>query len=88
MAASPTNRVETWVSWTLKLTWAIYFIGGLYLVGPILAWGLGGLAVLALYLGPAMPAGLRATGPIPPVIWAWLAGMTAMLVTLWIGHID
>lgn len=31
---------------------------------------------------------LRATGAIPPVVWAWLLGMFVMLVALWAGHMD
>ncbi len=59
------------------------------LISPktVLAWVIGALAGLSLYLGPAIRADLRATGTPPPVIWAWAAGMLAMLVTLWIGHL-
>ncbi|MEM9147412.1 MAG: O-antigen ligase domain-containing protein [Pseudomonadota bacterium] len=72
------------ISWT----WAFYLIGALYIIGPVLAWVLGGLALLTLYLGPAVRSDLRATGPVPPVVWAWILSMGAMLVILWIGHID
>ena len=73
---------------TLLWTWAFYAIGSLYVVGPVLAWLLGGLAVLALYLGPAMRADLRPSGRIPPVIWLWIAGMVVMLIALWVGHVN
>ena len=86
--AAPVNPVETWVARTIKFTWIFYAVGGLYLVGPVMAWGLGGLAMVALYMGQAMPPGMRAQSDVPPVIWAWLSGMVAMLVVLWIGHID
>lgn len=86
--AAPFTPVEAWVARTIKFTWLFYAVGGLYLVGPMMAWGLGGLALLALYLGRAMPPGIRAQSDVPPVIWAWLGGMAAMLVVLWIGHID
>ncbi len=82
------NPVERLVYKTLVYTWPLYAIGALYVVGPVLAWILGGLSVLSLFLGPAMRQDLRATGSIPPVIWAWIVGMFVMLVALWVGHFD
>ncbi len=84
----PANPAERLIFRVLILTWPFYAIGALYVVGPVLAWVLGGIAVLSLYLGPAMRADLRATGPIPPVIWAWILGMSVLLVTVWVGHYD
>jgi len=84
----PMNPAELLIYRTLVFTWPLYALGALYVVGPVLAWLLGGLAVLSLYLGPAMREDLRATGSIPPVIWAWLLGMFVMLVALWVGHMD
>jgi hypothetical protein len=82
------NPIERMVYRTLVLTWPFYAIGALYIVGPVLAWILGALAVLVLYLGTAVRADMRATGTIPPVIWAWILGMFVLLVALWIGHLD
>lgn len=85
---APQNPAETLIWKALVWTWPFYAVGALYIVGPVLAWVLGGGAVLSLYLGPAIRDDLRATGPIPPIIWAWIAGMAVMLVALWVGHID
>ena len=63
-------------------------MGALYVVGPVLAWVLGGIAALSLYLGAGMRHDLRATGAVPPLIWMWFAGMFVMLVALWVGHLD
>ena len=82
------NPAERLVYKTLVYTWPLYAIGALYVVGPVLAWVLGALAVLSLFLGPAMRPDLQATGSIPPVIWAWIIGMFVMLVALWVGHFD
>ena len=82
------NPIERLVYRTLVLTWPFYALGALYLVGPALAWVLAGLVVLVLYLGPAVRSDMRATGPIPPVIWGWLVGMFVMLIALWLGHLD
>jgi hypothetical protein len=78
---------ERLTSKTLVWTWGLYALGSLYVVGPVLAWVLGGLAVLSLYLGPAMRKDLRATGPIPMVVWVWIVGMAVMLIALWVGHV-
>ncbi|KCV83313.1 hypothetical protein ATO10_01090 [Actibacterium atlanticum] len=85
---APQNLVEVLIWKTLVWTWPLYAVGALYIVGPVLAWILGGLAVLSLYLGPAIRDDLRATGVIPPIVWGWIAGMAVMLVALWVGHID
>lgn len=73
---------------TLVWTWGLYAFGSLYVVGPVLAWVLGGFAIMALYLGPAMRDDLRPTGTIPAMVWLWIGGMFAMLVALWVGHIN
>lgn len=82
------NPIERFIYRTLTMTWPFYAVGALYVVGPVLAWLLGGLAVLILYLGPAVRADMRATGSIPPVVWGWIIGMAVMLFTLWVGHAD
>ncbi|MEM9811976.1 MAG: O-antigen ligase domain-containing protein [Pseudomonadota bacterium] len=88
MTARATNSAEAMVSWTIRATWPFYAIGALYVVGPVFAWLLAGLAFISLYLGPAMRPDLRPMGPIPPVVWGWVGGMLVMLVALWIGHLD
>lgn len=81
------NPAERMVWKTILWTWGFYAFGALYVVGPVVAWLLAGLAALSLYLGPAIREDLRAAGPVPPVVWAWCLGMLVMLVALWIGHI-
>ncbi|MBK5926136.1 O-antigen ligase domain-containing protein [Rhodobaculum claviforme] len=72
----------------LVWTWPLYLVGALYVLGPVLGWLIGALAALSLYLGPAIRADLRATGPVPGLVWLWGAGMAVMLVALWVGHLD
>lgn len=79
---------EALAHWTIVLTWLFYAVGGLYVAGPVVVWALGGLTALSLFLGPALGPGLRAVGLVPPLAWAWIAGMTVMLVALWIGHLQ
>jgi len=85
---TPQNPAETIIWHSLTLTWAFYALGALYVVGPVLAWVLAGLAALSLYLGKAIRDDLRATGPVPWLIWLWIAGMLVMLGALWVGHLD
>ena len=79
---------EALAFWTIAATWPFYMIGALYIIGPVIAWTLGGLAVLSLYLGPALRPDLRPACDIPPIVWAWIAGMFVMLLALWAGHIE
>ncbi|MCA0872922.1 O-antigen ligase domain-containing protein [Seohaeicola saemankumensis] len=88
MTLRPENPAERLIWTSLVWTWPFYALGALYVVGPVIAWLLGGLAVLTLYLGPAIREDLRATGPVPPVVWAWILGMLVMLIALWAGHLD
>lgn len=84
----PENLFEIIVWRTLTLTWVFYAFGALYVVGPALAWILAGFAGLSLYLGVAIREELRVTGPVPWLVWLWIAGMLVMLVALWVGHVD
>ncbi len=88
LSPHPANPAERLVASTLRRTWIFYGLGALYVVGPVIAWLLGALAVVSLYLGPAMRRDLRTTGPVPPVVWGWIVGMAVMLVALWAGHLD
>lgn len=88
MTLAPHNPAERLVYRTLTLTWPLYALGALYVVGPVLGWSLAGLTALVLYLGPAVRPDLRATGPVPGVVWLWIAGMGVMLIALWVGHLD
>ncbi|NRB17409.1 MAG: O-antigen ligase domain-containing protein [Rhodobacteraceae bacterium] len=85
---SPQNPAENIIYKALVWTWPFYAIGALYIVGPVLGWMLGALAILVAYIGPAARPDLRATTPIPPVVWAWMIGMAAMLIILWIGLLN
>lgn len=82
------NPVERFVFRALAYTWPFYALGALYVVGPVLAWLLAGLALLCLYLGNAVRDDMQVTGSIPPLIWAWSAGMFVMLIALWLGHLN
>jgi hypothetical protein len=73
------------VFFALALTWPIYLIGGLYVLGPVLAVGLSGLLCLRFYVsGSALNA--RAVPSAPIGVWVWALGMLFMLVALEVAH--
>ncbi len=82
------NPAEALCFWALALTWPLYAIGALYIVGPALGWILLAMVGASLYLGPAIRRDLQAAGPVPTVVWAWIIGTLSMLVALWIGHLN
>ncbi len=87
--AAPTHPqphlTERLITGTIGATWVLWLLGGLYLAGPALGWILALFAARAYYLAPALPA-VERPAPLPPAIWAWLGGMSAMLFILFAGH--
>lgn len=79
-ANHPQTPAERLIAGTIQWTWALWLIGGLYIVGPVLGWVLAGMVALALYLDQQNP------GAIPSNVWIWLAAMLAMLLILLVGH--
>ena len=81
---APEDRL---VFWALALTWPVYLLGGLYVLGPVLGVGLCGLAFMRWYVsGGVQPrGGLR---PVPAGVWVWIVGMMLMLVALEVGHFN
>lgn len=73
---------ERLISGAIIGTWAFYAIGALYIVGPALGWILAAMACSKLYFDKT------SQGPLPYSLSLWLWAMAAMLVVLWIGHIN
>ena len=74
---------EKLVSFSLAMTYPIYFIGGLYFLGSAI-----GYLLLTIFLLRAYLLMERPKIYIPRVIWIWVIGMLLMLLALWIAHID
>jgi hypothetical protein len=82
------ETVEERVVWhAIRATYLFYLLGALYVVAPVLAWS---LLLLLLWrawsngsCNPALPR-----GRLPLAIWLWIAGMSAMLLALVVGHLD
>jgi hypothetical protein len=83
----PQNFPESLLWYSIISTYGLYLIGGLYLVGPAIAW------ILLVYLiwqllqqTEQTPAAERIVIPWP--IWVWIAGMLIQQVALVMGHLD
>lgn len=83
----PQNPAEKLIVWSILSTWILWLAGGLYLLGPALAWILAALVAKDYYISPALPPEKRPR-PLGMPIWIWILGMAAMLIILLIGHIN
>ena len=81
----PPNDAERLIARTIQSTWLLWFVGGLYIAGPLLGWTLAFMAAKRLYLAPGLPIAERPPTP-PSLVILWLAGMLAMLLILLVGH--
>lgn len=81
----PESLSERLIVWAILSTWWLWLIGGLYILGPALAWILALIVAKDYYLAPGMAPEHRPF-PLTWPIWIWLIGMSVMLVALFIGH--
>lgn len=85
-AIRPETIEEQLVYWTIVGTWALWLLGTLYIVGPVV--GVILIAIVAArFLGlfgdqPAIPT------RIPFAVILWIVGMLAMLLALVVAHLD
>ena len=78
---------EQLIFWSLAVTYPVYIIGGLYVLGSVLGWLL--LAVFILRGFLTNGASLKGRwAQVSPLVWFWCLGMLAMLVALWVAHVD
>lgn len=83
----PENFAERMIWWSMKYTYAIWLVGGLYVVGSVLGWILLWYLIKQIRLQTAdMPESEKISIPIS--IWIWIIGMAAMEVALIAGHLD
>ncbi len=74
--------------WTFVLTWPLYLVGALFIIGPVIAWCLFFLYLCSAYLADSIRSDLELTGQIPLLIWVWIVGILVMLIALWVGHLN
>jgi hypothetical protein len=83
----PQTLEEHLIFWPVVTTWALWLLGLLYIVYPLLGMVLAGLG-LARWLGLVRGRASLLHRPLPLSVVIWCIGMTAMLVALIAGHID
>lgn len=81
----PENFAERLIVGTIKATWILWLVGGLYLAGPAIGWLLTFQALARYYVAPGLSAKDRPSA-VPVPVCFWLLGMAAMLIILWVGH--
>ena len=86
-AASPRAPEDYLVAIALLLTWPVYLIGGLYVLGPVLAVTLTAL-VFSRWLFVDIRQGAFPLNPAPAGLWVWIIGMFTMLIALEVAHIN
>lgn len=84
-AADTASLENHLIFWALVMTWPVYAIGGLYVLGPVLGVLLSALAIVRLYVRSA-PGHPKPAPIIPFGVWVWIAAMLVMLLALFIGH--
>ncbi len=83
----PENFPEKLVWYSTIWTYGFFLIGGLYIVGSVLAWILFFYLALKLWLETEeVPPSQRVV--IPFILWIWIIGMLVMEVALIMGHLD
>lgn len=83
-AHHPQTPAERLIALTIRSTWLLWLVGGLYIVGPLLGWTLAAMAAWRLYAGDALTQ--EPPRPLGIALWVWIASMIAMVIILWAGH--
>lgn len=83
----PHNVPERLVWWSIILTYPIWIIGGLYVVGSVLCWLLLVCLLIKILARMDHPEENEEIS-ISPVIWLWIIGMIIMQVALIAGHVN
>ena len=83
----PQNFPEQIIWYSLIGTYGFYLIGGVYILGPVIAW------ILLAYLGKKLweqddTTPVSEKIHIPMIIWLWVVGMLVQEVALIMGHLD
>jgi hypothetical protein len=83
----PENWPERMVWWSIVMTYPLWVIGGLYILGSALGWLLF-ICLIVMVLAQLDHPDEFDEIQISPVIWSWIIGMLVMEVALIAGHVD
>ena len=86
-ADHPQNIQEQIIFYAIISTWGLWLVGGLYIAGPVLGVALTAIVISTYFIAPGLAKEKRIKAP-NIFIWLWILGMFALLVILWIGHVD
>ncbi|MBV1908265.1 MAG: O-antigen ligase domain-containing protein [Kangiellaceae bacterium] len=83
----PENFEERVVWYSITYTYVFYLFGALYIVAPVIGWIMFAYLLKQLW---RQNGGEKLAQPIiiPIGVWVWVVAMLAMLIALWLGHID
>ncbi len=70
-------HAEKLIGAAMRWTFPLYFIGALYVSGPVLGWVLAGMVFV-----------IWRELELHPLVWVWIGGMLVMELALVIAHID
>jgi len=82
------NIEEQLVLYSLALTYPVYLLGGLYVLGSVIGWLLLFIFCFKIYLIGLKPGEIHPLVRVSPVVWLWVLGMLGMLVALLVAHVD
>jgi hypothetical protein len=80
---TPSTTEEKLIWYGLILTYPIYLIGSLYVLGSIIGW-----LILAMVIVRYWVEGAEDDAHIPVLVGVWIAGMLVMELSLLVGHIN
>jgi hypothetical protein len=83
----PDNFAERMVWFALVGTYGFYLIGGLYILGAVLAWVLL-VDLVKTWWDQADKPDSEGLFTVPWAVWIWIVGMVAMEIALIAGHLD
>lgn len=79
----PTSAEEKLVWFGLTLTYPLFSLGALYVMGSVIGWLIFAVVLLRCYIN-----GKTYKAVIPVIVWIWVIGSLLMLLALIIGHVN
>ena len=87
IAIKPQNLPEKLIWYYIICTYPIYYLGGQYLLAPLLGYGLA-LYLFWQWLNQTALTPLEERITVPVTVWVWIVGMLVIELALIVGHLD